>query len=445
MNARTQRTTLGALLVALCLAYMMFRPVSNNVVLYPALVLLGVISVAGMASRGTRLARELVPVLILGGLVVMIGFLFGVGNPGWWHALIPWLVGPVIFWFWAASMDRGVLRIMVKTTAWATVALSAFIILYVGAQSGYLPQIIPPALLEETGAGFDGTGEATAIRLYGLSTLAAAAPMWVASLMVRRHPLLPGVALRVLAASTAVTAAMLGGRRAIILIVLLTPLIVWGLRMVMRERRPVIIPVPLAIAGVLAVPVAVIAAPSVWAMPAVQRAWDAVTGFFDPDAGVAGTNVRTDQMQHLADATADSPMVGHGFGATLNNGFSRNIERPWEFEMQYSLLLFNVGILGAILMAAAVITALAALRKAALHRPDMVPVLVVTGTAAVAMIIANASNPYLQAPGHMWAVFIALGAIGAVLNMPANDATSPAPEQDKVHRPRHGDFPALNR
>lgn len=423
MMPHEQRTAFGTVVMALCLGYMIFRPVSNNFILYPALALLGIISVSRLVNRATGLGRRLAPTAVLGGLAVALGLVVGVGNPGWWHAFIPWLAGPLVFWAWTVSMDTRALRAMVTTSAWATVGLSAFIVLYVGSQQGYLPSVIPAGLLEETGAGFDGTGPATAIRLYGLSSLAAVAPMWVASLFVTRHPLLPSISVRVVAASLAVAAAMLGGRRVIILIALATPLVVWALKLLMRERETrTVIPVGPVIAGVLSVPVAIVVLPSLLASAPVQRAWAAVEAFFSDDVSVIGTGARTQQIEHLAEATAGSPFFGHGFGAVLDSGFFRNAERPWEFEMQYSLILFQIGLIGAAFLVLAFVFALVAARVAALNRPDMVPVLLVTAAGAVGMLAANATNPYLQAPGHLWPVFLALASINVALNLSPHGA-----------------------
>lgn len=421
-----RRLTPAVVLMGGCLVYLMLRPVSNGVVLYPVLGVFGLLSVLVFARGDSRTARPLLPVAGLVTATALLGLTVGLGNPGWINGLLTWGIAPVIFGLWAASMNATVLRAMLTASALATILLSLFILLYVGAQAGPLPQVIPAALLEETGAGFDGTGEATAIRLYGLSTLAAAAPMWVAALLVKSHPILPTRWVQVVAAVTATGAAYVGGRRAVVVIVVATPLIVVLLRSLIVRRRtgPIKIPIQAALAGVLAVPVLILTLPRLWTTAPVQEALGAVAQLFGGDGGV-----RTTQARMLLDGFAQSPIVGHGFGAVLNNGYYRSLERPWNFEMQYHLLAFQTGVAGLTMMALVAVLALAAMRKAAQTHPDMTPVLVVVGTAAIAMMIANIANPYLQAPGHMWAVFIALGAINATLTLHSSEADAPRIEQ----------------
>ncbi|SDS34564.1 hypothetical protein SAMN04489719_2107 [Agrococcus carbonis] len=409
------RATFGGVVVTLCLIYLMLRPVGSNEVLIPVLGVLG-LTAAGLAmAHRRRVSPLLVPCIALFAMVVALGSVVGIDNPGWAYALITWVAGPVAFGLWAVALRAPLLRLTMLAAAWATIALSAFIVLYVGAQAGILPSVIPPVLLEESGAGFDGTGPATVIRLYGLSTLAAAAPMWTASLLVGAHPWLPGVALRLAAGASAIAAVMLGGRRAIILTVLLTPLIVAALRMLTATGRRARVPRWVAVTGILAVPAAAILAPRVLEQAAVQRALRALADFFSPDQGAVGVAVRTDQSRILLDEAAQRPLFGHGFGAVLESGYARNLERPWEFELQYHLLAFQVGALGIVLLCIAACCAVAALRRAALLDPSAAPVLIVTATGAIAMLVANASNPYLQAPGHMWAIALALGAVNTVL------------------------------
>jgi hypothetical protein len=426
MPASKATASFGGAVATLCLLYLMLRPVSSNEILVPVLGVLGVTSAALVVRLRRRVSELLVPVVALLAIVAALGIVTGVNNPGWAFALVTWVAGPLVFGCWAVALHPGLLRLTLIGAAWGTTALSCFIVLYVGAQSGMLPSIIPRALLEETGAGFDGTGSASVIRLYGLSTLAAAAPMWTASLFVGAHPWLPGLLPRIAAAATAVSAVMLGGRRAIVLVVLLTPLLVWLLSTLTAPGHRLRVPRAAAVAGVLSLPLAALVVPRLLEQPAVQRAVQALSDFFSPDQAARGIGVRADQSRILLEEAAGSPVIGHGFGAVVDSGYARNGVRPWEFELQYHLLAFQVGALGLALLAIAVLLALLAMRRAAILDPTSTPVLIVTATAAIGMLIANASNPYLQAPGHMWTIALALGAVNTVLTQGPTPAPAPA-------------------
>jgi hypothetical protein len=75
--------------------------------------------------------------------------------------------------------------------------------------------------------------------------------------------------------------------------------------------------------------------------------------------------------------------------------------------MQYSLLIFQLGLLGFGMLAAVWAAYLwRALRDA--YDSDLFPAAIAALVGTLGMIIANASNPYLQAPGLIWIVLLPL-------------------------------------
>lgn len=417
MHTRGKKIDAPAFLLGICMVYILFRPVSASNILYPLLGVMGIVGAWLVISRRRQLHRMLKATAGVAFFVAILGLFIGANNPGFMNGLLTWAIAPAVYWIWATALSRQTLRTVLYASALGTILLSGTIILYVGAQAGFLPDILPRFILEESGAGFDGSGESTAIRLYGLSSLAAAAPMWVASLLVRKHPLLPGLFIRISAGAMSTAAALMAGRSAIVVVVTLTPLVVWGLRMLMRRRdvAGVRIPGSVLVAGLITIALAPVLIPIASSYPAVRIAWAAAVDLVRPSGTTPDGYIRQEQTTQLFRGLDESPWFGHGFGATLESGYSRSDARPWDFEMQYHLLGFQVGVIGFALMTLVVVFTLIAARNAALRRAEMVPVLVVTGAAAIGMLIANATNPYLQAPGHMWAVFIFIGAINATL------------------------------
>jgi hypothetical protein len=60
---------------------------------------------------------------------------------------------------------------------------------------------------------------------------------------------------------------------------------------------------------------------------------------------------RTIQKPFLLQAFAEEPVLGSGFGAAA--GYLRNYERPWTgYELTYHQMLFNLGIVGSTMLAA---------------------------------------------------------------------------------------------
>src|SRR5439155_10423816 len=118
------------------------------------------------------------------------------GNPGVDNALAVYLIAPLLFWIlvWAVGVE--VAGAVLTWLAAMTSVLATTIVLYVAQQKGLLPPLLPDWVLVGSGSGYNDLGSHTAVRVYGLSTLVAAGPLWVASLFVPRDELLPPVALR---------------------------------------------------------------------------------------------------------------------------------------------------------------------------------------------------------------------------------------------------------
>lgn len=402
MNDRGS-SVLYRVVICLCVAYMMLRPVAFGEVLYPVLALLCVTSVGALIFGRRRASTGTLGVLVLVVVIGLWGTAAGANNPGVWQHAAVWIVAPLIYGSWILGADEELLKPLLATMAWATVALSLVVLVYAGTQLGVISGVIPTWLTEAMGAGFGIEEETTTIRLYGLSTLVAAAPMWVTAALLGDHPLLPSRGIRILAAVAAAGASLLGGRNAIVLVLAIAPIVVMVIHAIARrDRTAKISPVAvLSVMGAIAVAPLVVA----WIMRdlVVQRTWSNIVAFF---AGT-GQSERVEQVAQLIDGWLESPLFGHGLGAIVP-GYWRSDDRPWNFEMQYHMLLFQFGLFGCALILVMMTVAVRVVIRAARARPDLVPVILVAATPAIAILIANATNPYLQAPGHMWAIFLPL-------------------------------------
>jgi hypothetical protein len=416
-----------------CFVYILLRPVSSNYILVPVLAAWGAVAGLGVFVGRRRLAPRLWTIwyvqVAYGVVFASVGAILGA--PGVLSEMLVYLAAPLLFWTILLSMDERALRLAFFWLAIATCVLSAGILFYVGGQRGLIPTVIPHGLLDQFGAGIGQTEFGTPqIRLYSLSTLAAAAPFWMASLLVPRDRLMPSAKLRVTAAVLAALAALVGGRLALVIVLALTPVLVWLTSHLVgrqhddrrhsllgRTRLPFI-------AAVLAVLVAGVAAPSVLSLKAVTGSFGAVEALI----GVGGsasvdTSVLRQESDHLLAAWGDSPLVGNGLGAVIP-GYRRSDAAPWDFELQYQLLLFQSGLVGAAMFGGVLYLVLRALRSAAREQPQLASSLIVATTAAVALLLANTTDPYLQAPGNMWGIYVPL-AVANVMLLSPKDATSP--------------------
>lgn len=427
IGGRGDRGILGEkparLMAVLSFAFILFLPVSQGTVL---IVVLAVC--AGLALLTALATRRVLTAPVLGAMLLTMmlgvyGLVVGAANPGFWNAAMIFIGTPALFFLYISVLGGKVIKDLVYTCAVLTAVLGALILAYVGTQNGILPpSIFPPWFLDVVGAGYGQKGDATAVRFYGLSTLAAAAPMWVASLFVGGDGYLPAMKLRLAAAALGVGGAMVGGRRAIVLGLLLVPVLLWVLWRVIKRKAhvgPRKYP-PALVLGVMA-GVAIIApfVPTIASLPAITNVVGSIGYYFSGNAQAVSDDeaIRADQMDGLINYWTESPIFGHGLGSTVP-GLIRSDEQPWQFETQYPALLMQVGAVGAVILAALILTIIYATIKAVASRPSMRPTLIVTLTGGISMLIANATNPYLQAPAHHWTIFLPLAVINYMIREP---------------------------
>ncbi len=405
----------------LLFGYVLARPVSTNQILVPVLAAIGALAAGTIFFARRRLAPPLLPALFATFLFALVGLITSPTNPGFVGALLVFVAAPLLWWMAAVAVDERTLRAALTTIAVVTVFVGGTIALYAAGNTGAIPQLMPSWLLDQYGAGFGG-GRYTEVRLYGLSTLVATGPLWVASLFVRRDALMPPQWLRVIAAVAATAGMLSGGRRALALVLVLAPFLAWGIRVVLQGRRAGRLTVHgrvlvLAMGGLAVVGFM----PGLVSGGVIGAAWRSVasyvTGAAFPEASAADDRLRTYQADRLLEEWGRAPIFGRGFGATID-GFARDPVEPWRWELQYHALFFQTGIVGiTIIVVGALLTANAIIR-AARHRPDLVPSLVVACTGAIGMLIGNATNPYLQAPGHVWSIFLPVAIANVMLLSP---------------------------
>lgn len=428
-----------ALLPLTAFVYVLFRPVSNGKILLPVLIGLAMCGVAVGIVRHRWIACPLVVFL---GIELLFGITFGLvgfGNAGLSDQLLTFLGFPIVFWL----MIYGIGEIALERVMWALaigcIIVALTIVAYVGNQQGALPQIIPVRFLQsQTDAFFTDTRVGRVgpvVQFYGLATLAAGAPIWVASLLVPHAKLLPSIRMRLLAAVSCTVAALIAGRQAILITTILAPAILWFASLVIGRAgadRNAMAPAELARARVrrgwliVAMVVGVIVVGN-FSFKSSTVSGSAITSAFRTlgatylGTGTASnldTLIRQEESRNLLAGFRAHPIAGSGLGATLPD-YWRDEMKPWEFELQYHMLLFDTGILGVIFALAATGVLVYAARRAVKLRPDVAGCLAVATVGCIAMLAAAASNPYLQAPGYNWALYLPIAVINVAL-MSAN-------------------------
>lgn len=393
-------------------AYLLMIPVGHTPVLLVALLVTAASSVFLIASERRPLVRELRVPAILSAAVIVLGVVVGFGNEGWAHSLIAWAAAPILFWTWAAALTEELIRKLLWVSVWVTVALSAITLLI----AFTIPTGFPASVLHPIfGGNSRGFAFGATIAIYGTSTLMATAPMWVVGAILPRTSVLPDRRWMIAAAVASLVATVVSSRRATVVLAILIPIIILIAYWLTRDRSKRVTMSKRTrwfIAG--GAVVLVLAAIGASFTVVVRRTFLGVVGLATGQAQTLDERLRFEQLPRLWDEFLASPIWGQGIGMTID-GYTRHPTRAWVFEMQYNLLLAHIGILGAVMLIATVVLILRALWKAAKARPDLRPVFAVVSAAALSILVGNALNPLLQAPGHFWSVFLLIACINVAL------------------------------
>lgn len=395
------------------LAYCIWRPVSHSTILYLSIAVIFFTSAIIIFRDNLR-----IPVWLFSStFCILIAAAFGtvVGafntNPGNLQQGIQWLLAPVVWSTFAASMDRKsaplVLRVAISTLGIS----SALMFLYIAPRLG-LASILPSFIADQQGAGLNENAGSTAFRWYGLSSLAAGAPLLVVAAWRGHDQWLPRRSFMAGAAAVAALVSFYSGRRAVLLVLLLALAVLPLLRR-RRTRDDAFLPALFAAIGLTLI--------VAWALVPtfIKKTSDGLLSGLQVYLGRAdgaGLNAddaaRSDEARVLLDAFLASPLWGHGLGATTP-GFYRSNDRPWTFELQFHLALMNLGLIGCALIVLALITWVGVMRRALQRSPEHSTSLLATAAGCIALAIADLTNPYLQAVGHGWGVALSVGLLCA--------------------------------
>lgn len=133
------------------------------------------------------------------------------------------------------------------------------------------------------------------------------------------------------------------------------------------------------------------------------------------DLNDESTNLRYEQLTFLLKSWSQKPWFGFGHGA-VSTYTIRSEKTPWIYELSYVALLFQTGIVGLsiylLLLVWPIYKGILIIRKA---DRETCFIIIPSLVGCVSFLIANASNPYLQAYDCMWALFLPVAIINHYL------------------------------
>ena len=346
--------------------------------------------------------------VIMSALFMMYGFVRG--SPGALRVGTTYILWPLVYTALVSGLAQFKLLLgLVRVHVVAACAISLYALSYILSSAGWIPEFLYIELDLDQAIGFrEGY---VGFRLLSLKSLLFQGPFLVALLMTAPRELqrrLPTTWLWIAAGLVTIATAM-SSRRALLLVLAMSPGITMVVRMFLpaAQRRQDFVRVRRFVAGGAIGLVLIVGFLGLVHDYDMQAYLDMfLAGFaFDDVYQVTGASIRRAQFEGLIAGWLDRPLIGWGHGSGCRYVASRGSEWPWAYEMAYLALLHNTGLLGFLGYASGILwifwKSTRIMRQGTLLSAMMVPVM--TGTCCY--LIAAATNPYLGSFDYIWVVF----------------------------------------
>lgn len=345
---------------------------------------------------------------------VVVGLVFilrGVLNdaPGALNVATVYVLWPIVYTFLITGVtDENVMSRLLGVMVIATFAITLYSLSFILNSSGWLSDsfYIPLYEIEKQGILFyEGTMELSVVSmssfLFLIPLLAATLLTWPKNMELPVPRFLFWIAL-----SFGLVVVMLSGRRALQLVVVLSPVITIIFRCFLPKRDQRVsrnYSFVKTFAGIITVLIGLLIYLNAVYDFSLQNTLELYNAGFD-FAGDRSASARADQFIALLSGWAENPLIGAGHGATA--AVLRSSTHPWAYELSYVALLFHVGLLGVLAYTAGVIwiywMGIRVIRSGDKLGVYMLPVLV----GMSCFLIGNATNPYLEKYDYMWVIFL---------------------------------------
>ena len=260
-------------------------------------------------------------------------------------------------------------------------------------------------------AGFGNYGGYLKFRIYNLTTVMYGFPFIAALLVVRRHDLHAWqvVGLSVLL-FTMLMVAVGSGRRMFWLSIMLTPFVVLPLLQLTTLRLKTGSLVGLGFLTAVVTSFFLVFLLPILGVNPSTLAEEFLSAFQGREVS---SGARFEQASALWTAFATSPLVGNGLGAAVE--VVRSEDQPWAYELWFLALLMNVGILGILVYAAAIVWVLVTGAKMSRMDREFATQFIPLASALIIFLLMTATNPYLAKFDYLWVIFMPVALINARL------------------------------
>lgn len=305
---------------------------------------------------------------------------------------------------------------LVNTMVWATIAISIYNIAIVLSALGFIPNINEYLKVDSEVTSLIGIHsgfiQLTSINIGSLTFLApfvlvllimdTRLPDTISSFVVSKKILLLSVLL-------SIVAVLISGRRVLYVEMLVIPFLVLVLNIYSAGENRKIRTKNIIVFYSITI---VVLAACGWFL---SNRFDWNINMFNERfvSAFESEGVRHEQALALFNGFSEHPLIGVGFGEGVPDVI-RSDERPWTYELSYSVILYTTGILGSTLYLVCILTIYYLLIRALKNRLSNNEITTSVLVAFTCFLIGNATNPYLGSYDFMWMFYLPMAYIGAI-------------------------------
>jgi hypothetical protein len=344
------------------------------------------------------------------------------GTPGASKMALVYVIWPIAYLIWIAGLAHWrLLKGLHHIALLSTIFIGLYGCAYLLTQLNFIPQtsLITALSMGWESESFGAHEGFTQMQFPGLNSLPFLLPYVMATIAIQRPMERRSVIKQIYlwaACILGLAVTIIGTRRALLLVVLLSPLLTLFFRSFqpqnerMQNKKSFTAFLVILFIGAIFVFVSL---NFIYQFDVISMFSRFVTGFdISSQSPEENTAVRHEQLVALIRGWQEHPFFGAGHGATAAGfGSIRSQEMPWSYELGYLALLFQIGLIGVAAYAAGTIWVFrqgtALIREGNESAQMMVPMLVGFCSA----LIAHATNPYLDRVDGMWMFFLPLALI----------------------------------
>lgn len=203
-------------------------------------------------------------------------------------------------------------------------------------------------------------------------------------------------------------AVSLSGRRALLVLFVLSIVIAFGLKLIYYPKikrtinKNIIL---LSFIGLVFMSPFLISFNYGGIIKKVENVFAYAFNFDNNKSSKASDNERIKQINQFIEQIKQRPILGYGHGASLEN-VVRSTEKPWRYEMSYFSIIFHTGFVGFSLYILGPLWILLSLLNIAGKYKEHKAMALAIFNGLLAMFIAFFTNPYLDAFDIQWVIYL---------------------------------------